>query len=744
MAYLNGNMNIMRFVTRESEAPRYKGIFPLKVDSVGGEVSEWYLYGNKNGVGEKQIVNGNLPLNFVSDGTNLENYRIFGTAEGAGETTPDFEPFGYKIPLTVTSGTESKDTVIPIGDTKLMAGDYIDYKSGKIFKAKRIHEDTVTIDGIVWDILDYDHDEVYKADGTRAKHTVTIQTHACIDYLQYSVRQAAFAFPDGLAAGAYKFTVGANPWVSGDVGKVLTFTIANAIPAGGQLVFNGAYNKTLVGTTITAFASPTDTTAAETVTMTEGDTGTDLGTMLRSKTDTVNSIDRAMRGSNNWLESAMRQYLNSDKAAGSVWSPQTVFDRPPAWASTTAGFLHGIDPDFVAVLGNVKKTTGLNTMSDGGGTAVHDEKLFLLSRSEVYMGDEYTGGEDTPYAYYKNYSDNQSPSTGEDKNRIKYRAGDALAWWLRSPIAGNASTVRLVYSSGAWYASGAVYASGVAPACCIVLDDMDDWVKQTFYTESVVDLPAIETFSGTNTLDSTETLGETTVTQGYRVPIDIRSISETNEITKAYRAEINETAGATIDVDRQAGTVTINGTTNNAVAEVVFYMTLTEGDYWYSGVPNQEDNSIMAKLMNTHIRPPYEFNKWDGSEPGSDIGYGEEAVVNSSPVGYHLYFAPNHTFNNLVVKPKVQKATITDTANIYVGNKPLGEGEMVSKESTSLDIDLERGQSVLETTQTNKPEMIVTPDSYDKIKDMLLNTKGYDYNETQTDYITDDVTEVTQ
>ena len=164
----------------------------------------------------------------------------------------------------------------------------------------------------------------------------------------------------------------------------------------------------------------------------------------------------------------MRQYLNSDKAAGSVWTPQSVFDRPPTWAATTAGFLHGIDPDFVAVLGNVKKKTGLNTISDGGGTATHDEKVFLLSRSEVFMGDEYAGGEDTPYAYYKNYSDNQSASTGADKNRIKYRAGAAKYWWLRSPYAGTAHYVRLVGTSGAWDYIRATIANGVAPACCIV------------------------------------------------------------------------------------------------------------------------------------------------------------------------------------------------------------------------------------------------------------------------------------
>lgn len=131
MAYLNGNMNIMRFVTRENEAPRYKGIFPLPIDSVGGEVSEWYLYGNKNGVGEKQIVNGNLPLNFVSDGTTLENYRVYGTAQGAGVQT---ENYGYKIPLTVKNSTETKTIDVYIGDSKLGEEEYVDYGEQKIYK----------------------------------------------------------------------------------------------------------------------------------------------------------------------------------------------------------------------------------------------------------------------------------------------------------------------------------------------------------------------------------------------------------------------------------------------------------------------------------------------------------------------------------------------------------------------------------------------------------------------------------
>lgn len=52
-----------------------------------------------------------------------------------GSTPPStYIPYGYKIPLTVTSGTESKTADIYIGDSKLLSGDYIDYESGKIVR----------------------------------------------------------------------------------------------------------------------------------------------------------------------------------------------------------------------------------------------------------------------------------------------------------------------------------------------------------------------------------------------------------------------------------------------------------------------------------------------------------------------------------------------------------------------------------------------------------------------------------
>jgi hypothetical protein len=226
----------------------------------------------------------------------------------------------------------------------------------------------------------------------------------------------------------------------------------------------------MIGSTISSYANGSAATAIETASIAESSSGTDLGsvTSALSEDGNTNSIDRALFGSNNWAESAMRQYLNSAAAAGSVWTPQSKFDRPPFWATTTAGFLNGFDPEFVAVLGSVKKITALNTVTDGGGKEVKPEKVFLLSRSEVYAGDEVTSGEGAPYSYYENYSDLNAPGTGEDKNRIKYLNGAVKHWWLRSPPVGDSYDVRSIYPTGKLSSRFAAYNCGVDPVCAIV------------------------------------------------------------------------------------------------------------------------------------------------------------------------------------------------------------------------------------------------------------------------------------
>jgi hypothetical protein len=325
-----------------------------------------------------------------------------------------------------------------------------------------VHETAVSL---VWDVIGIDCDTPADA---QFEHSVTLGLHDCFVELQFDPREALFYFEEGLAAGTYNFTVKAHSWVSGDVNKTFQFTLTQAIPAKGQLVLQVAYNVTIAGSTAKTYSSSTSTTEIETVTITEGSGGTSLGDVNNAISGGTNSLQRGLLGNNRYSQSAMRQYLNSNAAAGSVWTPKNVWDRAPSWATTTAGFLNGMDEDFLSVIGEVTKRTALNTVSDGGGYEDTIEKFFLLSRSEVYGGNEVTGGEGAAYPYYSDYSDLGSAGTGNDSNRIKYRSGPAQYWWLRSPNAGSADYVRIVYSAGGVSGSVAHNSYGVAPACCII------------------------------------------------------------------------------------------------------------------------------------------------------------------------------------------------------------------------------------------------------------------------------------
>ena len=310
------------------------------------------------------------------------------------------------------------------------------------------------------------------------QYGMILQSEKLLYYLQFDEREAFYYAPDGLAAGTYHFTLGAHTWVSGDVGKVFQFTLTQAVPAGGQLVFVQGYNVTLAGGSIRTFASGSSTTVIETAVMSEGSGGTDLGTLDNTINGNFNCCQRALLGSNRWSTGAMRQHLNSAKAAGQVWTPQTNFDRPPSWVTSTAGFMHGLDPEFVKICADVDLLTALNTVCDtsstegsaGTGYETTVDKYFLPSRPEVFGGSDNTSDKGDAWQYYSANSDvpGGSSNPNNDSNRIKVNmSGTPYYWWLRSPNVGNGSSVRSVIPAG--YISGyyAYNSNGVAPACVI-------------------------------------------------------------------------------------------------------------------------------------------------------------------------------------------------------------------------------------------------------------------------------------
>ena len=322
-------------------------------------------------------------------------------------------------------------------------------------------------DSLTWDVIGIDHDIPANP---RFTHSMTLQLHDCLPAtMQFDAPEALYYAENGLAAGTYNFTVQSGYDEVHGGGKTYQFTLANSVPAKGQLVFGWVYNTQASAAKIASYASSTSTTAIEQVGVTEGSGGTSLGT-TDGNSNNVNHIHRVRFGSNNYKESAIRQFLNSSAVAGSVWTPQTKYDRPPSWAAGTAGLMKDIDSDFLAVLGVSTKVVALNTVTDSGGSVtLNNDKFFLLSRSEVYGGKENNINEGEPYPYYSNYSDLSAAGTGGDSNRIKYRSSTAQTWWLRSPYSTNGYYVRYVFMGGnVYYNLYANYSYGVAPACNII------------------------------------------------------------------------------------------------------------------------------------------------------------------------------------------------------------------------------------------------------------------------------------
>ena len=303
-------------------------------------------------------------------------------------------------------------------------------------------------DTLVWDIIGIDHDTPANPQFT---HSLTLQLHNCFQTaLQFDAPEALYYAENGLEAGTYHFTIDSTDY---------QFTLASDVAAGGQLIlsFTGS-----TPTSISVSATVGGAVSGEPVSVTAGSGGTALGA------SGLNDINRAKSGSNRYMESAIRQWLASSAAAGSVWTPQTNFDRPPTWAASAAGFLNGMDADFLAVIGNVSKITAKNIVTDGGGYDTTSEKFFLLSRSEIFAGLENNVNEGEPYPYYSNHSDLNAAGTGNDSNRIKYKNNSAQYWWSRTPHIGTSVNARLVSPVGRVGDYATSSNNGVAPACNII------------------------------------------------------------------------------------------------------------------------------------------------------------------------------------------------------------------------------------------------------------------------------------
>ena len=292
---------------------------------------------------------------------------------------------------------------------------------------------------------------------------------------QFSPAQALFQSESILTAGTYHFTVANASADSGDNGKTFQFTLAADIPVGGQIrKTNAATASVSAAGALKVFANGSATEATETLTVTEGNGGTDLGTTDGS--GDLNHFSRVNYGHNRWKTSALRQFLNSTAAAGAWWTSQEKWDVAPTYATTKAGFLHGYDASIINRMKVTKIVTGRNTVTDGGGVDETYDRIFLSSLEQMYVQPQLSssvGSEGSYWEYYKRLLGATSPvARNATYTRLIKRRLDnnsAQTVFRRSAYLSGARYVWIVDSSGSVNSSSANGGIYCAPACRIGL-----------------------------------------------------------------------------------------------------------------------------------------------------------------------------------------------------------------------------------------------------------------------------------
>lgn len=276
-------------------------------------------------------------------------------------------------------------------------------------------------------------------------HTLTLRVHNLLpDNLEFDAPEAFYACQsEALSAGTYYFTYS---------GTSYTFTLTQSVPVGGQLRFITA------DYTIESYASCSSTTPIEIVRASSGSSsGTNLGTLANyTRSGNLNSSSSSSYGHNNWKESALRQWLNSDKPAGQWWEPQNPWDRPPAYAETMNGFLYDLDPEFLGVIGKTQVITKYLDTSTGtiNGTYTTEDYFFLMSLSQVSSDYSGEGSKYTPYS--------------GNNSRIMYKNGSASNYWLRSPSSFDPGQLYYVRTTGTMTSNYTYSNYSIAVACNII------------------------------------------------------------------------------------------------------------------------------------------------------------------------------------------------------------------------------------------------------------------------------------
>lgn len=312
--------------------------------------------------------------------------------------------------------------------------------------------------------------------------------YAIPEDIQFDAPEAIYYAADGLAAGTYHISVGAAYGGGWKAGQNIQFTLAQAVPAGGQIFIDFGTNNAndpTAGRAVKTYATIGAAEAIESTTTSNGTGGTELGTIgvgnTPQKTNgNLNAISRAVYGNGRYSESAIRQWLNSDAAANAWWVPKNNWDRPPRAADLNrAGFLTRLPADFVRILDYNEITIAMNTVEgfSSDRETVRD-RIFLPSIENMYIAPQLADAEAPAWDYYKQlaaaaglpgkFQQWQTYPILRSYNLASVGGSLSSAYiWLRSAYRNSADSAWFVASSGYVNTNDAYNAYRSCPVCKI-------------------------------------------------------------------------------------------------------------------------------------------------------------------------------------------------------------------------------------------------------------------------------------
>lgn len=275
---------------------------------------------------------------------------------------------------------------------------------------------------IVWDIIDFDHDEPVD---TNYKHSISLQTHEVESYCMFDAKEAFCVAASNLDAGKYYVSLPES--LSDGLGAMpreFTFDVGAKIPYGNSLMLGVDYVSMVAQYYLYArgvydVSDPSDEEKMFLRSGIEEDAvklvGHVLGAQEGDGEGCLNHISICNGGSGEWKNSIARQFLNgnTDNVIGWWKSADNRYDRYPGatinkspYFSDANPFRYGLDEDFVSVLGYVKKRTARHRHL-GGGFDETEELFFLPAVSEINATAPNAPDEGEAYDYYSRLSRGQ-------------------------------------------------------------------------------------------------------------------------------------------------------------------------------------------------------------------------------------------------------------------------------------------------------------------------------------------------